>query len=170
MATKKATKKATPEKGLTELQQARVEAAEAKAEAITAKKMLAKATAPKGVGDVVQRKRDGAIKRPQEIMDENLQTAAVKPASQLTEGEKIAVEYNIRKYIKKGKAKTKDRPAVEPDFRKNLSDDEKARCCHLLKMVGRAKLDEDGEVITHDKDGKFLYNWDVSIQVPGMVT
>lgn len=142
-------------KDLTELQEAKIEAAQAKAEAITAKKELAQAKAPKGMADAVKRTKDGLIKRPDEIMAEDLQVALVKDPSKFTDAEKIAIERTIRRYVKCGGIK--HGKVVPAGWVKGISAEDKEYATGLLKKMGCV-----------DAEGNVIPNWDVSIFVPGM--
>lgn len=144
-------------RNLTELEESKIETAKAKAEATAAKKALAKAKEPKGMASVVERHPDGAIKRPDEIMSENLQTAMIRDNTKLTDAEVVAVEREVRKYIKRGGI-DRDKKEIPCGFIKGVTQEQKDFATGLLKKLGR--IDDKGEVIL---------KWDMNINVPGML-
>ena len=144
-------------KDLTEIEEAKIETAKAKAEATAAKKALAKAKEPKGMRSVVERHADGAIKRPDEIMSEDLQTAMIRDNTKLTDAEVVAIEREIRKSIKRGGI-DRDKKAIPDGFIKGITQEQKDFATGLLKKLGR--VDDKGEVIL---------KWDMGIDVPGMM-
>lgn len=144
-------------KNVTELEQAKIEAATAKARATVAEKALAKAKEPKGMRSVVERHVDGQIKRPDELMGEDLQVAMVKQDTPLSDNEVIAIEREVRKYVKRG-GLDKDKKPIEAGFVKGITQEQKDFATGLLKKLGR--VDDKGEVIL---------KWDMNINVPGMM-
>ncbi len=90
-------------------------------------------------------------------MDKQLAgSAGVKPED-LDEAQKIAIERNIRRYVKKGYSVIGNvRKDITKGFKAGIPENEKARARTLLKMIGRV-----------DDKGKPILEWDESIVVPG---
>jgi len=90
--------------------------------------------------DKVERNLDGTIKRPDDIMRANRDSSRGKEPANLTEGERVALEREIRRYI-----------ARSGGFRENLPKEKQEVCRNLMKRIGRTKVE-----------------WDITIIVPGM--
>ncbi|GAF92995.1 unnamed protein product, partial [marine sediment metagenome] len=62
---------------------------------------------------------------PIDIIEEDLVIANVKSAGNLTESERVAVEYKIRGYIKRGGIDRMSKKDIPLGFRKKLADEDK---------------------------------------------
>lgn len=93
------------------------------------------------------------LKRSEQWMAEALTSALGKDAEDLTEQEIVAIERDIRRFVKRGGTRLDrkgDDIPVTPGFVAGISDEEKAYATALLKKLGRDKPE-----------------WDTSIIVPG---
>ena len=120
---------------------------------------------PKGIGSIEQRDSKGLLVRPDEQMKTTLADAVLKDPGDYTDEDKIAMEREIRRYVKKGGAKrdpvtgsfltqptTGESVLIPGGWRKGISEAQKKRASIFLKRMGR-----DPENPT----------WDESIIVPG---
>ena len=148
---------AEPEKGSLEQQlaDANARATVAENEANRVKRSLENLAGSK-VGNV--NKPEGEIlPRPDEVMARDLATVGAKAPEELTEQQKIAIEREIRRYVRRGYIMRSDKPVqLEKGYKDKISDADKSRANHLLKMLGRV-----------DKKGNPILLWDESIVVPG---
>ena len=97
------------------------------------------------------------ILRPDEVMAEDLATVGTKSHEELSDKQKIAIEREIRRYVRRGYIMRSDKPIqLEKGYKDKISDADKSRADHFLKMLGRV-----------DKNGKPILLWDESIVVPG---
>lgn len=154
-----AKKKNKESQQLTELEEAKVKAAKAEAEAIQLREEIARKN-DKGPQNKQQKRVVDHIDRPDEIMGRDLQTALVIDAAKFTPEQKVAVEREIRRYVKAG-GRVKDRISgqfkpIKAGWKKGITPEQKEYATMLLKKMGR--VDDKGEVIPE---------WDTSV-VPGM--
>ncbi len=121
-------------------------------------KALKKAKDPKGIKSANPTVR-GELPRTDEILESHLDDAETKETSELTPENKMAIEREIRRYVKKG-GMTKDKPPVKipSGLRKGITKAEIERCDYLLRLIGRV-----------DKDDNPIYKWDETIMIPGFV-
>lgn len=118
------------------------------------------ATAIKGIPTASRDKVQGELVRPEEVMRRNLPFAVTKKKEDMSEPDKVAIEREIRRYVKKGglrKNHKEDLYNVPGGYRKGITAERKEYVDVLLKRIGRV-----------DKDGKPIPAWDDSILVPGM--
>lgn len=118
--------------------------------------LKAKAEAKTGIKNVKSRTIDGEQPRPDALMKRHLRTSKGKKIAAMSEAEKVSVERELRKHVKKGGTRRdvdNKMVKVPGGFRKGISDDRIAYAKILLVRMGR-----DPENPT----------WDESIQVPGM--
>jgi len=128
---------------------------EANEKLVEANKKLAKATEPKGIK--TRRKPGEKLKRPDDVMNDDLKTIGTTPPSGLSEDQRIALERQIRKHVKSGTKMIKGVAAnVTGGWRKGVSEADKERTIKFLERIGRPL--EDGKEPA----------WDTSIVVPGM--
>ena len=120
-------------------------------------KLKADKKSKKGIPDAKPRTIEGEQDRPSALMKRHLSEAAGLTKDEMTEGQIVSVEYEIRKCVKKGGSRrdafTGKLEKIEPGWRKGISEDKKAYTRILLARMGR-----DPEKPA----------WDESIQVPGM--
>jgi len=112
----------------------------------------------------VPRNPDGTVKRTDEIMQETLAEAVLKEPGDLSDDDRVAIEREIRRYVKRGgtmkgsdgrvimSLRDGSPRMISGGFKKGIPEADKARCKHLLKLLGR-----DTETPS----------WDTTIRVPG---
>ena len=124
--------------------------------------------APKGIPSLAkpQKGADGLIIRPEATLRGILSNAVTKKSrNELTDEEVVAVEREIRRYVKAGgpkkdprtgetlkDARTGEAIEIPGGFKKGISQAAKARCIHFLKLLGRDTKNP---------------TWDKTIIVPG---
>ncbi len=130
------------------------------------------------------------VKRPDEIMEEALDDAEDRDPADYDESNRVAVEREIRKYVKKGgvgRDHKGDFYDIAAGFRKGITLERKKYCLELLEKMGRltctaAEIVEVLEKRAHLSPGEqrqtakehnaelqgMGVTWDDEIQVPGM--
>ncbi len=135
--------------------------AEAEARAKVAENAAAKANAElanaQGMKIPNVKKKDTKVRRPDEIMAEDLASAQGIETENLSDKQTVAIEREIRRYVKRGYLHIANvRKEVPKGYKEGIPEADKARANHLLRMIGRV-----------DADGEPILEWDESIIVPG---
>lgn len=108
---------------------------------------------PKGIKSA-RAKPGEKLKRPDDVMKEDMENIGNKEPGELTDNERIALERYIRKYVKQGGV-DRDNKKIKGGFRKGLSLEQTDKARLFLKRIGRPL--GKGEIPA----------WDESIVVPG---
>lgn len=124
-----------------------------------------KLKAPKGIPTKVQKDHEGVIIRDDEIIRETLDKAILKDPNDFEHADRVAIEREIRRYIKRGGPKKDPRtgafiidPAtgisatIKGGYRKGISDAQKKRCITFLTRLGRDTVNP---------------SWDENLRIPG---
>ncbi len=130
------------------------------------------------------------VKRPDEIMEEALDDAEDREPAEWDDSNRLAVEREIRKYVKKGGVRADhkgDFYDIAAGFKKGITPAQKKYCLELLEKMGRltcsaakiVKLLDERATLSpgqqkqtakeHNAElEKLGVMWDEEIQVPGM--
>ena len=130
------------------------------------------------------------VKRPDEIMEEALDDAEDREPAEWDDSNRLAVEREIRKYVKKGGVRPDDKGDfydIAAGFKKGTTPAQKKYCLELLEKMGRltcsaakiVKLLDERATLSpgqqkqtakeHNAElEKLGVMWDEEIQVPGM--